>query len=143
MEGAAEGVLQEDSCGGELEVANPRRKEARRRRELGEELSEEDEENYRLEQREEEKDWVADELLQRPDVQVPAVAQKGRLYRLLVPNIVGAFALLTSSIRILLPVWWRKMSSSVGEEKLTEPKRILLLSSALTMSAMITEAFLA
>ena len=51
--------------------------------------------------------------------------------------------MLTSSVLIRLPVWCRKMSSSVGDEKLTEARRILLLSNALTMSAMMKPAFFA
>ena len=63
VQGAAEGILHQDSCCGELEISDSRGEEPWCLDELGEQLREEHEEDYGLEEGEEYEDGVADELL--------------------------------------------------------------------------------
>src|SRR5271157_5958397 len=114
--------------------------------ELGEELCEQNEEDDWLEEGEEQKNRVAQDLLQGPDEKVVGVGDEAHSLTglLLAPNLENDVCLvLSSSTLILLPVCWRKTSSRVGDAKLTDDRWIPFESNALTMSAMMRLAFFA
>jgi hypothetical protein len=75
LQGAAESVLEEDACGGELKIAAGASgiEESWQGREPREQLREKKQENYGLKEREEEQYGVSDEFLQVPNEEVTSV----------------------------------------------------------------------